>query len=276
MTMGRAENAQSPEALPGKSVYVRGAFDDLRSGDIRFLEEAGKLGSLHVFLDAEAPRFPLAEREYFVGAIRYVNHVSVLDPGFPDDQLPAGFRDGIWAMDKASDTLARRAFCQAHGMKCQILSSLDMAGFPVPTPLPPRPGKKRVLVTGCYDWFHTGHIRFFEEVFELGDLYVAIGNDENVRYFKGPDKPMFPGEERRYIAGSIRFVTQCLISSGIGSLDVEKEIAEIRPHIWAVNEDGDRPVKREFCEANGIEYVVLKRLPKEGLVARSSTSLRGG
>ncbi|MGA9054875.1 MAG: hypothetical protein WB763_00025 [Terriglobia bacterium] len=42
-----------------------------------------------------------------------------------------------------------------------------------------------------------------------------------------------------------------------------------------MNEDGDKPEKKQFCEARGIRYVVLKRAPKEGLPARSSTGLRG-
>jgi hypothetical protein len=42
-----------------------------------------------------------------------------------------------------------------------------------------------------------------------------------------------------------------------------------------VNEDGDVPEKRAFCKEHGIEYVVLKRTPKEGLPERLSTNLRG-
>jgi hypothetical protein len=45
--------------------------------------------------------------------------------------------------------------------------------------------------------------------------------------------------------------------------------------MYAVNEDGDKPEKRAFCERQGIEYVVLKRLPKPGLPKRESTILRG-
>ncbi len=41
--------------------------------------------------------------------------------------------------------------------------------------------RKKVVVTGCYDWFHSGHVRFFEEVSGYGDLYVVAGSDENVR-----------------------------------------------------------------------------------------------
>jgi hypothetical protein len=45
--------------------------------------------------------------------------------------------------------------------------------------------------------------------------------------------------------------------------------------MYAVNEDGDKPEKREFCRKRGIQYVVLKRLPKEGLPSRTSTDMRG-
>jgi hypothetical protein len=58
-------------------------------------------------------------------------------------------------------------------------------------------------------------------------------------------------------------------------MDAEPEIALIQPDVYAVNEDGDIPEKREFCRAHGLEYVVLKRTPKEGLPRRQSTDLRG-
>ena len=55
----------------------------------------------------------------------------------------------------------------------------------------------------------------------------------------------------------------------------EPEIALIRPDRYVVNEDGDKPEKRAYCAENGLQYVVLKRLPKEGLPRRQSTDLRG-
>jgi cytidyltransferase-like protein len=130
-------------------------------------------------------------------------------------------------------------------------------------------------VTGCYDWFHTGHIRFFEEVSEYGDLYVIVGHDENIRLLKGQGHPMFCQEERRYLVGSIQFVTQALVSSGMGWLDADPEIRQLRPDLYAVNEDGDKGGKREYCEKLGIQYLVLKRVPAPGLSRRTSTDLRG-
>jgi hypothetical protein len=58
-------------------------------------------------------------------------------------------------------------------------------------------------------------------------------------------------------------------------MDAAPEIDWIQPTHYVANEDGDQPEKQAFCRDRGIEYVVLKRLPHEGLPARSSTALRG-
>jgi hypothetical protein len=97
----------------------------------------------------------------------------------------------------------------------------------------------------------------------------------NIRLLKGPAHPQFPAVERRFVAGAIRHVHQALVATGMGWLDAEPEIAMIRPDIYAVNEDGDKPEKRDYCRAHGIEYAVLRRLPKPGLRRRTSTELRG-
>jgi glycerol-3-phosphate cytidylyltransferase-like family protein len=118
-------------------------------------------------------------------------------------------------------------------------------------------------------------VRFFEEAGTLGDLYVVVGHDANIRLLKGEGHPLVPEAERRYIVGSIKYVKQALISSGDGWLDADPEIQRLKPDIYAVNEDGDKGGKREYCERNGIEYLVLKRTPAPGLPKRSSTDLRG-
>jgi cytidyltransferase-like protein len=137
------------------------------------------------------------------------------------------------------------------------------------------PGRKRVIATGCYDWLHTGHLRFFEEASEYGELNVVIGSDANVRLLKGEGHPLFSQEERRFVVGSFKAVARCLVSTGSGWLDAEPEIRALEAERYVVNEDGDKPEKRRYCEEQGIEYIVLKRTPKEGLPRRSSTDLRG-
>jgi hypothetical protein len=77
------------------------------------------------------------------------------------------------------------------------------------------------------------------------------------------------------MAGSMRPVARCLISSGSGWLDADPEIRALGAERYLVNEDGDKGEKRRYCEERGIEYIVLERVPKEGLPGRNSTGLRG-
>jgi len=270
-----------------KNVIVSASFDDMKSRHIRFLEEASRLGSVNVLLwsdevarsvDGKDPKFSETERFYLVQAVRYVNQVRIFNGKYDPDSLPKPYtKADIWVVDEKSDTPAKQTFCSTRGLKYRVLTASDIAGFPdlQVTDTDIITGCKKVIVTGCFDWFHSGHVRFFEEVSALGDLYVVIGHDDNIRLLKGEGHPLFKQDERCYVAGSIRYVKQALISSGHGWLDAEPEIRRIRPDIYAVNEDGDQPEKRKYCEQNRIQYVVLKRTPKEGLTRRASTNLRG-
>ena len=271
-----------------KMVAVTGSFDDLGSREIRFLEEAAKRGSVHALLWSDdtvhavtgtLPKFPQDERAYLLEAIRYVNQVSLVTGPIQPDVLPGIdlVRPDLWLVSESDDTPAKRRQCELAGLRYEVLPDAALEGFPIITPdtHETTPATKKVIVTGCYDWFHSGHVRFFEEVSELGDLYVVVGHDANVLALKGEGHPMFPEDERRYVVQSIRFVKQALVSTGHGWMDAEPEIAVIKPDRYAVNEDGDKPEKQEFCRAHGIEYIVLKRAPKKGLQKRTSTNLRG-
>jgi cytidyltransferase-like protein len=267
-------------------VVVAGGFDDVRSAQIRLLEEASRLGDVTVLLwsddsllrlTGKAPKFPFAERKYLLDGIRYVASVRQADAPQDPHSLPAieGYVPEVWVVGAADHAPGKKAFCASQGLAYRVLKDRDLRGFPVEPVSPSVPPRKKVVVTGCYDWFHTGHVRFFEEVSEYGDLYVIVGHDENIRLLKGEGHPLFGQEERRYLVASIRFVTQALVSSGMGWLDADPEIRQLKPDLYAVNEDGDKGGKREYCEKLGIGYLVLKRTPAAGLTRRTSTDLRG-
>ena len=239
-------------------VFVAGAFDNPGAKELRLLREASLRGAVTLLLRGDGeiaaatgrpPLMCLAERRYFFEGIRYVERV---------EEAPADL--------------------EAAGIELLDLSGAELGGFPYePPPLsaPREAGRKRVVVTGCFDYFHTGHMRFFEEAAEYGELNVVIGSDANVRLLKGEGHPLFPEDQRRFVAGSCRRVARCLISTGSGWMDAEPEIRALGAERYVVNEDGDKPEKREFCEERGIEYVVLERTPKAGLPRRASTDLRG-
>jgi cytidyltransferase-like protein len=272
------------------TVVVSDTFDDLRSSHVRFLDEASKLGEVHIVLwpdrdvlaaTGRLPKFPQEERLYLLQSIRYVQKVTLPcrldDPDAIPEFARLSPRPQLWVVDEGAANVRKKRFCEMHGLEYRILARDQLPAFPSET-LGSDSGhsaREKVIATGCFDWFHSGHVRFFEEVSALGDLYVVVGHDANIRLLKGKGHPLFPEEERRYMVQAVRFVAKALISTGHGWLDAEPEIAMLEPDIYAVNEDGNQPEKEQYCKAHGIQYVVLKRIPKEGLPQRQSTDLRG-
>ncbi len=70
------------------SAVVETTLDNLRSDDVRFLEEAAALGPLHVRIPSDAlvtrhsgtqPAFPAAERLFLAQSIRWVASAEIVD-----------------------------------------------------------------------------------------------------------------------------------------------------------------------------------------------------
>lgn len=132
---------------------------------------------------------------------------------------------------------------------------------------------KKVFVSGCYDMLHSGHVAFFKEAAQYGDLYVGIGSDATVWNLKAR-KTICSEVERLYMVKAIRYVKDACINTGLGMMDFIESVDRFNPDIFVVNEDGSSEEKRRFCAERGIEYVVLQREPDAGLEARSTTSIR--
>ena len=132
---------------------------------------------------------------------------------------------------------------------------------------------KKVFVSGCYDLLHSGHVEFFRQASQYGDLYVGIGSDATILGYKH-HKTVYSEQERLFMVKSIRYVKDAYINAGSGILDFLPTLDIVKPDILVVNSDGGNDDKRRLCEERGIEYIVLERDPHEGLKARSSTDLK--
>lgn len=131
----------------------------------------------------------------------------------------------------------------------------------------------KVMVSGCFDALHSGHIAFLESAAQFGELCVCIGNDANVLQLK--NRPTYFNEdERAFMLSALRVVKEVKISKGIGQLDFIEELQEFMPDIFVVNEDGHSEAKQAFIESKGVEYKILERVPKDGLPLRSTTKFR--
>lgn len=134
-------------------------------------------------------------------------------------------------------------------------------------------GSKKVFVSGCYDLLHSGHVEFFQQASQFGELYVGIGSDATYQEYKHR-KPMFPQEERLFMVRNIKAVKEAYINEGRGVIDFIPTLDIVKPDVFVVNAEGGSEEKRKLCAERGIEYIELQRTPHAGLEARSSSSLK--
>ena len=101
---------------------------------------------------------------------------------------------------------------------------------------------KKVFVSGCYDLLHSGHVEFFKQASQFGDLYVGIGSDATYLEYKHR-KPMFPQEERLFMVRNIKAVKEAYINEGSGVIDFIPTLDLVKPDIFVDLQDyGERTI----------------------------------
>ena len=131
---------------------------------------------------------------------------------------------------------------------------------------------KKVFVSGCYDLLHSGHVEFFRQAAQYGDLYVGIGSDETILHYKH-HKTIYSEDERLFMVKAIRYVKDAYINAGDGIMDFVPTLDIVKPDVFVVNEDGGNEEKRRLCEERGIEYVVLQRAQAMGTTIRTTSAI---
>ena len=97
--------------------------------------------------------------------------------------------------------------------------------------------KKKVFVSGCYDLLHSGHVEFFRQAAQYGDLYVGIGSDETILHYK-KHRTVYPEKERLSMVKAIRYVKDAFINAGDGVMDFVPTVERLRPDVFEVKEVG--------------------------------------
>ncbi len=126
-----------------------------------------------------------------------------------------------------------------------------------------RKHKKVVLVGGCFDIFHIGHLRFLEKAKKKGDiLVVALESDAAVKRLKGHHKPIHKQKERSQILATINWVDYVLLLPDLRSdQDYFDLVMKIKPEIIAVTEND--PIiekKRQQARLGGGKLVVIPKI----------------
>lgn len=104
-----------------------------------------------------------------------------------------------------------------------------------------------VLVGGCFDILHFGHVKFFEKAKEGNDiLIVLLENDQRVKKLKGENRPIFREMERAFVLSQIRFVDLVvLLPDNMKDTDYSSLVEMIRPNVIAITEHDLNQQKKE-------------------------------
>jgi len=95
--------------------------------------------------------------------------------------------------------------------------------------------KKVVLVGGCFDVLHPGHIIFLEKAKKQGDfLIVLLESDEKIKELKGKSRPVHTQKERAAILRSLKSVDQVILLPYMkNDDDYERLIQNLKPDVIA-------------------------------------------
>lgn len=128
--------------------------------------------------------------------------------------------------------------------------------------------KTVVLVGGCFDILHLGHIIFLEKAKKMGDkLVVLLESDQKVKILKGGYRPIHTQKERARILLALKAVDQvvCLPYMETAA-QYDQLIARIKPDIIAVTKAYPHHYHQRVAKLVGVK---LKYVP---MIGKYSTS----
>lgn len=125
---------------------------------------------------------------------------------------------------------------------------------------------KKVLVGGCFDVLHIGHVTYLEAARQAGDfLIVALESDEFIQTRK-KRQPFHNQRERAHILAALDCV-DVVILLPLFSTDTEYSdlVMQIRPDIIAITENDPQKVHKEAQskEVGGQVVVVTSYIPNK-------------
>lgn len=114
---------------------------------------------------------------------------------------------------------------------------------------------KIVLIDGCFDPLHEGHIAYIQAASRLGShLVLNMATDEEIWIKRPQTGPLLPFHSRKVVLEALRAVQEVVC------WDTKEALKKVKPAIYAKGMDWKGKLPQEelsICNEFGIEVVYL-------------------
>jgi len=111
-----------------------------------------------------------------------------------------------------------------------------------------------VFTNGCFDILHRGHMELLRYCKSLGTVTVGLNSDASVERLKGPFRPYFSQDDRKFMLESCKYVDEVLL---FGEDTPYALIEKLRPDIIVKGGDysPEDVVGADICPVHIFKYM---------------------
>ena len=142
------------------------------------------------------------------------------------------------------------------------------------------PDKKIAFCSGSFDLTHVGHVLFFEDCKKQAEiLVVGVGNDELMKTYKGPSRPVLNEHVRLKMVDSLKPVDYVFLQPGTNPDKILVEslpytFSNLKPDAYIINEDAfDIATRQNLAKQYNVPLIILPRTCPEEFDAISTTKI---
>jgi len=104
-------------------------------------------------------------------------------------------------------------------------------------------GKKTVVLHGCFDILHRGHMNALSKAKQQGDvLIVLMNNDKSTRLYKGNLRPIIREKDRALLLSALECVDYVVLFGQLSPLPIAKAI---KPDVYCNGLDFERKIMKK-------------------------------
>lgn len=122
--------------------------------------------------------------------------------------------------------------------------------------------QRLVLVGGCFDILHLGHVRFLEAAKKYGLVLVALESDSKLKKLKGLTRPIHTQTERAEVLANLKTVDYILLLPEFTKDEDYAQLTQtISPNFIAVTQ-GDPQLTKKQSQAKqvGAQIVIVPKI----------------